>query len=690
MAQELLIEIGTEEIPASYIEPALQHLQQTIHQKLNDLHLHHGQIKTAATPRRLCLVVSELVKGQEDQRLEVMGPPKQAAFDQDNQPTKAALGFAASRGAKVEDLQIVNTPKGEYLMVVQEIKGQSSSDLLRQLLPEAILAIPFPKSMRWADQQILFARPIQWLLALYDGEVIPFSLAGINSGNQTRGHRFTAPAAFAVKDFAHYQQQLAQADVEIDLAHRQELVRQEVSKATDEINGEVVFDQQLLTTVTNLVESPQAVCGNFAEKFLALPPEVLTTSMRVNQKYFTVAAKNGDLLPYFVAVNNTKVKKLSLSRQGHERVLRARLEDALFFYQEDLKQPLTANIPALSGVIFQAGLGSMAEKSTRIALLADHLAKQLAPTRQEDISRASQLCKADLVSDMVGEFASLQGIMGKYYALHDKESAEVAQAIADHYQPLRAGSTLPHSIEGAIIGIADRLDTICGCFAINKRPTGATDPYGLRRHALAIIHIIAARDWAINLPDIVKLTLTNYGDKISFSDQTITAIITFIKDRYRHDKIASGSTAEAVAAATSVYFTDITDCNRRLAALQEIAGNETFTMLASSFKRVTNIIKGHPAVSVDKTLLTLPAEQNLAQQLAKVSKECAPLLDNQQYQQALQTILTLKEPIDDFFNDVMVMDRDENVKNNRLSLLAAIAQLFMRIGDFAEMYTLTR
>ena len=690
MAQELLVEIGTEEIPAGYIEPALSHLRQGSERKLAELNLGHGDIRTFATPRRLCLLVENLTEKQDDQRLEVMGPPKKAAFDADNKPTKAALGFAASRGATVDDLQVVETAKGEYLMVVQEIEGRPSQELLQELLPELILSIPFPKSMRWADHKIHFARPIQWLVALYGGKVIPFSLAGLHSGATTRGHRFTAPQETAVTDFHNYQQVLAKQDVEIDIDRRRQMISQAVQQAAQQSGGQVVLDEQLLDTVTNLVEIPQAVCGSFAEKFLALPPEVLTTSMRVNQKYFTVAAEDGSLLPYFVAVNNTRVKDMAISRQGHERVLRARLEDALFFYQEDRKKSLADNIPALEGVIFQAELGTMAEKSSRIALLAEHLASQIAADERATVKRAARLCKADLVSEMVGEFASLQGIMGKYYASHDGESAEVAQAIADHYLPLRAGSALPESRAGALLSLADRFDTICGCFAVGKRPTGATDPYGLRRHALAIIHIIEERQWPLSLSETIDLALKNYGEKIAPAPETARDILTFLLRRYCNDKTGHGANPATVEAATSVLFDDISDCNRRLVALAEMADNPDFTLLAGSFKRVSNIIKDHGESTIDPALLKEPAEQALADRFNKVNGACQPLLAEKKYGQALREILGLKDAIDTFFNDVMVMDKEERIKNNRLSLLTAIARLFLQIGDFSKMYTLTR
>ncbi len=689
MHHEFLLEIGTEEIPASYIEPALNHLRQSMEKKLTELTLPFGAIHTAATPRRLALCVSDLAQRQDDQRKEVMGPPKQAGFDGDNKPTKAAIGFAKSRGADVEDIQIVSTDKGDYLMVVQEIKGQDTTALIQKFLPELILSTPFPKSMRWADKTTHFARPLQWLTALFGGQTVSFNIDDLTSGNTTRGHRFMCPESRKVTDFQQYKKTLLDMEVMVDIKQRRDLIERQVKEAASATGGSVVLDLDLLDTVTQLVESPHAICGSFDEKFLELPNEVLTTSMRVNQKYFTVAAKNGDLLPAFVAVNNTKVKDEAISREGHQRVLRARLEDGLFFYNEDRKRRLEEYTTSLSGVVFQAQLGTMAEKNQRITALASALAQELAPELTDTATRAAELCKADLVTDMVGEFPSLQGVMGKYYALHDGENPEVAEAIMEHYKPLRSGSALPSSKAGALVSMADRIDTMAGCFAIGKAPTGATDPYGLRRHALALIHIICDQGWHLSLSAIFSKALEQYSAKVEMNhEETLATILTFLKGRYINDLIAGGSAPEAVEAATTSLLDDINDCGLRLEALAAISSHETFTMLAGAFKRVTNIIKDHDSREVTADLLSEEAEQALFTIFNEVDSQCQPLLAKRAYSEALQAILQMKEPVDRFFDEVMVMAEDEAVKNNRLSLLAAIAHLFLQIGDFSKMYTL--
>jgi glycyl-tRNA synthetase beta chain len=690
MSHEFLLEIGTEEIPAGYIEPALHFMKSSMGRKLQELSLSFDAIITAATPRRLTLCVQGLSACQPDRREEVLGPPKKAAFDSDNKPTKAAIGFAKSRGAALEDIRIASTPKGEYLMLVQEHKGEQTAEILSRLLPEFILSIPFPKSMRWGAFRAGFARPIQWLLALFAGNVVDFSINDLSSGNTTRGHRFMAPQEVAVKDFADYLAVLRKHYVIADIEQRRGIVDSEVTKAASEAGGQIVADSDLLDTITNLVEFPVGVKGSFDDKFLALPPEVLITSMRVHQKYFTVADPGGNPMPNFVAVNNTKIEDMTMAAAGHERVLRARLEDALFFFKEDKQRKLEEILQDLAGVVFQAQLGSMLEKTERLEKLTAFLCKKNAPDLLATAVRAARLAKADLVTNMVGEFPTLQGVMGKYYALHEGETAEVAEAIQDHYLPVRADSALPENIAGALVGIADRLDTIAGCFGIGKVPTGTTDPYGLRRHALALLHIIAARSLSLSLPECISEALRLYGDKLTEDRQkTAKAMLDFIRGRYMNDLIAKGIAQEAVEAVVSTSFDDIVDCRKRIDALLSISSRETFTLLAGAFKRVINIIKDHADCEVSSHLLKEEAERKLYAVYLEVRNQVEPLVREKGYEQALEKILEMKEPVDAFFATVMVMSEDAQLRKNRLSLLAAIAQLFLRIGDFSKMYTLT-
>ena len=691
MTQELLLEIGTEELPAAYIKPALHHLREKLTKYLQDSLLPFGHITTFATPRRLVVMVTDLPQRQTNQINEVLGPPKKVGFDPDNNPTKAAMGFARSKGASVDDIQIITTDKGEYLMVIQEIKGKETADILQAFIPELILSIPFPKSMRWANQTITFARPLQWLLVLFANNTLPVHIAGLASSNTSRGHRFHHPEKIKITTIDQYLHAMEDAYVIVDQDKRKKLIRSQMNQVAQISGGQVVLDEDLLDTITNLVELPNAICGRFDDKFLDLPKEVLTTSMKKHQKYFTIADNNGDLLPYFVAVNNTQVKNETLSRTGHERVLRARLEDGLFFFNEDKKYKLDDFTPRLTGVVFQAHLGTMIEKVKRIKALTSTITHIVDPSLTDDSQRAAQLCKSDLVCNMVGEFPSLQGIMGRQYALNSGENIAVAEAIEDHYKPLRAGSAVPASTIGAIISISDRIDTMAGCFGLGKIPTGATDPYGLRRHGLALIHIIEEKGWDLSLHQLFHQALELYGQKLDCPlDQTVTALIAFLKTRYTNDVSHRGIATEATEAALAVGFDNITDCRKRIDGLIHISNHESFDELAGAFKRVTNIIKNHNTTTINVELLQDDAEKNLYHTFNTVIAETTLALENKQYAAALTGMIALKQPIDRFFDEVMVMADDGHVRKNRLSLLTAIARLFLRVGDISKMYTLAQ
>lgn len=686
---QLLFEIGTEEIPAGYIQPALTFMQKAAQTKFKELGLEFGQMHTVGTPRRLTLAVEELQSRQQDQRKEHIGPAKKAAFDAEGNPTKAALGFVRSKGLTVDDIEIVETPKGQYLMVVEEVKGQQTAQLLPALLDELLRTIPFPKSMHWANSTLAFARPIQWLLALYDGKIVDFTVENVRAGNSTLGHRFMSPDKILVNDYAQYLNELADKSVIADPKKRREMVIAEVERAVQERvgkSGKPAFHEGLINTVTNLVEIPWGVCGSFDEKFLDLPDEALITSMREHQKYFPVVNSDGKLLPNFVAVNNTDIADKKMAVSGHERVLRARLEDALFFFNEDKKHTMASRIDGLSGIIFQHTLGTMAEKSERIASLAAYLTEILDPSLKEQALRAARLAKVDLLTEMVGEFPSLQGLIGRDYALLDGESAEVAAAIYEHYQPVRAGGELPASSLGAIVGLADRMDTMVGCFAIGERPTGNKDAFGQRRLAIGLLNIIRSHDLHISLADFAQKALQEYGAKISPKDDTLDQLLAFIRLRFENDLISTGLKQEVVEAATAVGFDDICDCLARVQALDSMRGSEDFAVLAGSFKRIRNIIKDNSAVLVDPDLLVEGAEKELYATLNAVSEQALPLIVDGDYKAALGAMLSMKEPVDRFFDDVMVMAEDPAVRSNRLNLLTALGALVRKVGDISRMH----
>jgi glycyl-tRNA synthetase beta chain len=689
MRQELLFEIGTEEIPAGFLMPALENLKTILARKLGDLGLTHGEIRGVATPRRLAVCIADLASRQPDRREEILGPPRKAALDSENRFTKAAEGFARSRGASVADLQVVATPKGEYVMLVQEKTGEETACLLPALLPEVVTEISFPKTMRWGAGRIQFARPIQWLLALYGGRVIDCRLDGLQSGATTRGHRFLAPEAMEIADFGEYLDSLRQRHVLADPEERRQAVLAEIARAAATTGGRILPDDELVTTVANLVEEPHALCGAFEQRFLDLPREVLITSMREHQKYFAVVDETGALLPHFIAVNNTRVKDEKVGAAGHQRVLRARLEDAFFFFKEDQGRTLADRVPDLQGVIFQARLGTLQEKTARITELAGQMADELAPEITTAVRRAAHLAKADLLTAMVNEFPSLQGVIGRDYALLNGEERTVAEAIHEHYLPVRAGGPLPRHLAGALVGLADRLDTIAGCFGIGEIPTGTADPFGLRRLSLGVLHIIEGQGLTVQLPVLIDRALALYGNKLSEESALLRRnILEYLKGRFVNDLTARGVLPEAVEAVTSVIFEDVMDCRRRIDALVAISAQPAFTVLAGAFKRVINIVKDHRQTRVEENLLTEPAERNLYDTYQKVALEVEPLLASKDYLKALTIILRMKEPVDRFFDEVMVMVEDENVRQNRLSLLAAIARLFLQVGDFSRMYAI--
>jgi len=687
--QDLLFEIGTEEIPASFLGPALKQLRDKFILKAADLKIGHGAVRVLGTPRRLALIVRDVADKQDDVKEELLGPSKKASFDTDGKATRAAEGFARSKGAAVSDLKVVDTPKGEYLMLVREVKGQETATLLPEVLQNLILELSFAKSMRWGSNRHPFARPIQWFVSLLGDETIAVSHEGIESSRKSWGHRFDRNSEFDIRNADSYEQQLEEMRVIVDPAKRRESVVSEIKKAVAEsadlTGGEVLIDENLVDTVTNLVETPYGICGTFNEKFLQLPPEVLITSMREHQKYFPVVDVSGALLPAFVAVNNTEVNRTEVTRKGHQRVLRARLEDALFFFNSDRKTRLDDSFDKLQGIIFQARLGSMKEKSERLVKLVRILAEQVSPASIESCCRAATLCKADLLSDMVGEFPSLQGVMGSAYALNDGEKPEVATAIAEHYMPKRAGADIPSTDIGAILGLADRFDSLVGCFGIGQVPSGTADPFGLRRISLAILHIIEEKGYKLSLKELVHKALALYGDKVDGSLDTVDSVVHFINRRFINDCISRGVDAGTVEGVVTVTFDDINDCLKRINAFTAIRKEPPFKVLAASYKRIKNIIKDNRDSDVQTALFEEDAESRLYSLFLDVQVKMNELITQRDYAEALGTMLEMKEPVDSFFDEVMVMADDEAVKQNRLNLLTAIGDLILQIGDISKM-----
>jgi glycyl-tRNA synthetase beta chain len=684
MTGEFLLEIGTEEIPAGFMVPAAESLVTLFSKALENARIDHGPVEAYATPRRLILTAFDLAAFQATVEIEKIGPGSAAAFDEHGNPTKAAIGFARSQGVEVGDLLLVKTPKGEHVAVRKTEAGLTTHNVLSGTIAGLIEKIPFPKTMRWMDLDVRFARPIHWIVALFNGEVLPFSFGNIRSGNSSRGHRFTHPEPFTVGSFEDLRQSLENQGISIDPAvRRRELERQVKELAATE--GLKVFDDpELLDEVTFLVESPYPLIGEFSSDFLELPASILITCMKKHQRYFSVQGPDGRIANRFICVNNTPVKDKAISIKGHQRVLKARLEDARFYFREDRKHPLFSRLDALKGVVFHSKLGTAYEKVERFTYLAKKLAEHLAPDKKEMVERASLLSKCDLETGIVYEFPELQGIIGSYYAKKDGEPEEIATAIREHYLPAHAGDSLPKGIIGAIVSIADRIDTIAGCFSVGLIPTGAADPYALRRHALATIQILIQIDQPLDLDWLVREAVRLLEScRLRPEDQVVTDVMDFIRTRFINFHTSRNFSLDVVEAVVRAGFEDAVDARRRVEALDEWKNRGDFEAIIVGFKRVTNILKDAAPVEVLPELFTEEAERNLFSAYKEVSERSEPLINVRDYAKALEIMAELRTPIDAFFDNVMVMVESEELRTNRLGLLMQLASLFRRVADFS-------
>jgi len=584
----------------------------------------------------------------------------------------------------VASLTLVTTEKGEYVAAVRKESGRPVPDLLAEILPRLIAGIPFRKSMRWGDLDVRFARPIHWIVALFDGIVVPFSFGNIESGTTSRGHRFMANTPFPVRDYAHYLEECERHFVIPDPERRQEIIRREIHRVARAAGGHLLPDEGLLEEVSYLCEYPSAVHGTFSAEFLKVPREVLITSMRSHQRYFSIVDDAGRLMPGFITINNTLTEDPTVVVKGNERVLRARLSDARFFFEEDQKVPLSTRVESLKNVVYQQKLGTSYEKMERFRALAEGLADLLNPAVKEKTSRAAFLCKADLVSGMVGEFPEVQGIMGREYALIEGEDAEVAAAIAEHYLPTQAGGELPSSDIGAFVSMADKLDTICGCFGVGLIPTGSADPYALRRSALGIINIILDKGYRLSLEEQVDRALGLLAPKLARPAAEVRGdVLEFFRGRFVN-LMADRHAADAVEAAVTAGCADLVDAAARIAALAQFKSHPDFAPLAVAFKRVGNIVKGGVDAAVDPALFQDPAEGLLHDAVQGVAASVRGKIAAGAYLDALTEVATLRGPVDTFFDKVMVMAEDERVRTNRLALLTGIARMLGAIADFAK------
>ena len=685
--KELLLEIGTEEIPAGFIPQALMDLESLAKKELEASRIDFNGIKTLGTPRRLVLVIESVSEKQRDEETKKIGPSKQSAFDEKGNPTKAAIGFAKSQSVPVESLTMIQTEKGEYVCAVKKEPGRPTSEILSSLLPKWILSIPFQKSMRWADVPIRFARPIHWILALFGGKVVPFEVGNIRSENMTYGHRFMHSGPIPVKDFQSYLQKTREAFVIVDPVERKKRIEDEMIREGAKVSGRVLKDEELLNEVNFLVEYPVALCGTFDNKFLSLPREILVHSMKEHQRYFPLVDDHGTLLPHFVCISNINPKNREVVVKGNEKVLRARLSDAAFFFEDDLKIPLEKRVEQLKKVVFQAKLGTSYEKVMRFKQLALWMTERIDPKLQEMVGRTSLLCKADLVTGMVGEFPKLQGIVGREYARLSKERPEVAEAIYEHYLPGFAGDRLPSSPIGDIVSIADKMDTIVGCFGVGLLPTGTADPFGLRRQALGIIRIILEKKYSISLRGLIEESEKQLKEKMERPvGQVKEEVLDFFRVRYQNFLLDKEYPFDVTDAVLSISFDELLDVQGRMDALRKAKEWKDFESIVIAFKRAMNILKGSPPKKeINPSLFAEPAEQSLYQSFLNAKERIDQHLGKRDYPSALLEMTRMKKPIDEFFEGVMVMVEDEAIRNNRLALLDDIGKVFLRIADFSKL-----
>lgn len=685
--KELLLEVGTEEIPAGFVPQALTDLESLAKRELEANRIDFSGIRTLGTPRRLVLVIQSVSEKQRDEETKKIGPSKQAAFDSKGNPTKAAVGFAKSQSVPVESLTIVQTEKGEYVSAIKKESGKPTLELLSSLLPRWILSIPFQKSMKWADVTIRFARPIHWILALFGGEVIPFEVGNIKSGNISYGHRFMHPGTIPVKDFETYLRKTREASVITDPLERKKKIEDEMIREGAKLSGRVLKDEDLLNEVNFLVEYPVALCGAFDSKFLSLPREILIHSMKEHQRYFPLADDHGRLLPHFVCISNIHPKRQEVVVKGNEKVLKARLSDAVFFFEDDLKISLDKRVEQLKKVVFQAKLGTSYEKVMRFKQLSLWIMERIDPGLRETVERASHLCKADLVTGMVGEFPELQGIVGREYARISKETPEVAEAIYEHYLPGFAGDRLPSGPVGDIVSIADKTDTIVGCFGVGLVPTGTADPFGLRRQALGVLRIILEKKYSISLKGLVEESEKQLKEKMERPVEEVREeVLDFFRVRYQNFLLDKEYPFDVTDAVLSISFDELLDVQGRIDALRKAREWKDFESIVIAFKRAMNILKGSPPKrKINASLLTESVEQNLYQSFLKAKEKIALHLSKRDYPAALMEMTQMKRPIDEFFDGVMVMVEDEAVRNNRLALLDEIGKLFLRIADFSKL-----
>ncbi len=683
---DLLIEIGTEELPPKALLRLSDAFASQIGAGLGEAGLLGGTIEAFATPRRLAVIARAVAACQPDRDIERRGPALNAAFDADGQPTRAAQGFARSCGVEVDALERLENEQGSWLVYRMREQGQPIDALLPTIVQQALDRLPIPKRMRWGSGSATFVRPVHWIVLLHGERVIETELLGIRSGRESIGHRFHHPQTIALTHPGEYVEQLRQGWVIAAFAERREQIREQVLAEAAKCGGRAVIDEALLDEVTAMVEWPVALTGSFEERFLDVPQEALIGTMKANQKYFHVVDAHDRLLPRFITVCNIASRRPESVRAGNERVVRPRLADAAFFWEQDRKRPLAERSAALADVVFQKRLGSLLEKSQRVARLARTIAP-LIDADPETAERAAQLAKCDLLTEMVGEFPELQGVMGRYYARHDGEPDAVAEAIDEHYRPRQAGDAVATSPVGQAVAIADRLDTLTGIFGIGQPPSGDKDPFALRRAALGLLRTVIERQLdALDLPALIDHAITGLGERID-SDGLAERIYDFMMERLRIYYEELGIPTDTFNAVLALRPARPADFGTRLHAVQAFRARPEAAALAAANKRTGNILRkaevGDAPLPFHSDALQEPAEQQLAEALSQAEATARPLLDGGHYADALTTLAGLRAPIDAFFDAVMVMADDDAVRNNRLALLQRLRHLFLEVADLS-------
>lgn len=682
--KDFLIEIGTEELPPKALRTLIHDFAEGMQSQLAEARIDHGLIHPYATPRRLALVIEGLAERQSDQTLQLKGPPVKVAFDGDGVAQPAATAFADKCGVPVAALEREITDKGEWLVFRKHEEGASTVSLLSGMLSEALLGMSIPRRMRWGSSPIEFVRPVHWVLALHGEALLDLIILGVRSGEASFGHRFMSDGAIRIRTPDQYEATLRERGYVIaDLDKRRDLIVRGVEAAARAEGGSVVATEALYDEVAALVEWPEPIVGSFDERFLSLPREVITSTLSGHQRYFSIEGEDGSLLPRFITVANIASSDPRKVVDGNERVVRPRLSDAEFFWNTDLKQPLEDRRRALASVVYQKGLGSIADKVTRVEGLVAMLAHALGVDPADSL-RAAALCKSDLVTGMVGEFPELQGIVGRYYALEQGETPAVAAAIEEHYLPRHANDALPGSIAGQIVAVADRLDTLAGLFVLNKKPSGNRDPFGLRRAALAVIRILLECRLDIDLEMLLQAAVAAQPKEADISEE----LENFVSDRLRGYVVDRGFSQEAFAAVAASEPRSLVDFLARLDAVRGFHEMPESTSLAAANKRIANILKKADVVSageVDEALLQDAAEKTLYAEIQRAVGDVRPLMDEKRYAEVLTRLASLRAPVDAFFDDVMVMADDAAIRSNRLTLLSRLRDMFLGVADISRL-----